>query len=259
MNTGSGLGLVIATLLASAVEFVEAFTIVLAMGLTRGWRSALAGTAAALLVLSAVTALAGYALIEWFPESLMQLVVGTLLLVFGLQWLRKAVLRSSGHKALHDEDATFLAETEAARLAPRETRFNLDWFGFVVSFKGVFLEGLEIVFIVITFGLNADALDLAVLGAAIGGAIVLVAGVVAHKPLSRVPENTIKFAVGLLLSTFGVFWAVEGLGVFRPDRESIDWPLGDLALVALLALWCLLAFVLVRVLRGRHATAPVST
>src|SRR3954471_15459041 len=228
----SSIGLAASTLLASAVEFVEAFTIVLAMGLTRGWRSTIAGTVSALVLLAGVAAVAGYALIEWFPESLLQLIVGTLLLVFGLQWLRKAILRSSGLKALHDEDETFREETEAARGAGTDVRAGLDWFGFVVSFKGVFLEGLEVIFIVVTFGLNAHSMPTAVVGASIGGAIVLVAGIALHKPLSRVPENTIKFAVGLLLSTFGTFWAVEGLGVFKNPSESLDWPGGDAALLA---------------------------
>src|SRR4051812_11416208 len=140
--TWSSIGLALSTLLASAVEFVEAFTIVLAMGLTRGWRSTIAGTVSALVLLAGVAAVSGYALINWFPESLLQLIVGSLLLVFGLQWLRKAILRSSGLKALHDEDATFLEETEAGRRAGTDVRAGLDWFGFVVSFKGVFLEGL---------------------------------------------------------------------------------------------------------------------
>jgi uncharacterized membrane protein len=249
MSTGSGIGLVTATFLASAVEFVEAFTIVLAMGITRGWRSALAGTALAVVALAALTAVAGYALIRWFPETALQLVVGSLLLVFGLQWLRKAILRASGLKALHDEEQAFREETEAARLAASESRFGLDWFGFVVSFKGVFLEGLEIVFIVITFGLNADSIGLASIGAALGGVLVLGVGVVAHRPLSRVPENTIKFAVGVLLSTFGTFWSVEGLGVFAGGGESIEWPGGDLALLGILGLWCAVSWLAVTTLR----------
>jgi uncharacterized membrane protein len=252
-------GLAASTLLASAVEFVEAFTIVLAMGITRGWRSTIAGTVSALVLLAGVAAVSGYALINWFPESLLQFIVGTLLLVFGLQWLRKAILRSSGLKALHDEEETFREEAAAARAAAADTRFGLDWLGFVVSFKGVFLEGLEVIFIVITFGLNAHSMPTAIVGASIGGAIVLVAGILLHKPLSRVPENTIKFAVGLLLSTFGTFWAVEGLGVFKEQRESLSWAGGDAALLAVLALWCALSWVAVRVLtpygKGRSATA----
>jgi uncharacterized membrane protein len=249
--TGDAVGVVAATTLASGVEFVEALTIVLAMGTTRGWRSTWAGVGAALVALAVITALAGYALQSWLPEALLQLVVGTLLLIFGLQWLRKAILRSAGLKALHDEDDAYRAEVAAARAAGDERRLGLDWFAFVVSFKGVFLEGLEIVFIVITFGLNADSIALASLGAAIGGAIVLAAGVALHRPLARVPENTIKFAVGLMLSTFGTFWSVEGLGWFSPSDVSLHWPGGDAALPVLLALWGLLAWAAVRALSPR--------
>ena len=166
--TGDAVGVVAATTLASGVEFVEALTIVLAMGTTRGWRSTLIGVGVALAALAVITALAGYALKSWLPEALLQLVVGSLLLIFGLQWLRKAILRAVGLKALHDEDDAFREEVEAARAAGEDRRLGLDWFAFVVSFKGVFLEGLEIVFIVITFGLNADSIALATVGAAIG-------------------------------------------------------------------------------------------
>jgi Ca2+/H+ antiporter, TMEM165/GDT1 family len=249
------IGVVAATLLASGVEFVEALTIVLAMGTTRGWRSTWVGVGAALAALAVVTAVAGYALQSWLPEALLQLVVGTLLLIFGLQWLRKAILRSAGLKALHDEDQTFREEVEAARAAGDERRLGLDWFAFVVSFKGVFLEGLEIVFIVITFGVNGDSIGLAVLGAALGGAIVVIAGFALHRPLSRVPENTIKFAVGLMLSTFGTFWSVEGLGWFAPGEASLEWPGGDGALPVLLALWALLAWATVRLLSARPREA----
>jgi Ca2+/H+ antiporter, TMEM165/GDT1 family len=248
-------GVVAATLLASGVEFVEALTIVLAMGTTRGWRSAWAGVGAAIAALAVVTAVAGYALQSWLPEALLQLVVGTLLLIFGLQWLRKAILRSAGLKALHDEDDAFREEVEASRAAGDERRLGLDWFAFVVSFKGVFLEGLEIVFIVLTFGLNGDSIPLAVLGAALGGTIVLAAGFALHRPLARVPENTIKFAVGLMLSTFGTFWSVEGLGWFAPGEASLDWPGGDGALAVLLALWALLAWAAVRLLSARPPEA----
>jgi Ca2+/H+ antiporter, TMEM165/GDT1 family len=253
-------GLAASTLLAAAVEFVEAFTIVLAMGLTRGWRSALSGTAAALIALTGVAVISGYALINWFPKSGLQFVVGFLLLVFGLQWLRKAILRSSGMKAMHDEDETFREETEAGLHAAEERKWGLDWFGFVVSFKGVFLEGLEVIFIVITFGLNAHSMPTAIAGAAVGGAIVLVAGIALHKPLARVPENTIKFAVGLLLSTFGTFWAVEGLGVFKDPAASLEWPGGDVALLVVLAAWCGLSWLAIRVLtpygKGRVVAPP---
>jgi uncharacterized membrane protein len=252
---GNAVGVVAATLLASGVEFVEALTIVLAMGTTRGWRSTWVGVGAALAALAVVTALAGYALQSWLPEALLQLVVGTLLLIFGLQWLRKAILRAAGLKALHDEDEAFRSEVQAAREAGDEKRLGLDWFAFVVSFKGVFLEGLEIVFIVLTFGLNGDSIPLAVLGASLGGLIVLGAGLALHKPLARVPENTIKFVVGLLLSTFGTFWSVEGLGWFGPSDASLEWPGGDAALLVLLALWALLAWAAVRLLSPRPQEA----
>lgn len=243
------LGLMISVVLASAVEFVEALTIVLAMGVTRGWRSALAGVAVAILALAAATAAAGYALATWLPESLLQLVIGTLLLIFGLQWLRKAILRAAGLKARNDEDETYREELEAGRRAGADERLGLDWFGFVVSFKGVFLEGLEIVFIVSTFGAAADDGPAAAAAAALAGVVVLGAGAAAHRPLARVPQNTIKFAVGLLLSTFGTFWAVEGLGVFAADGESLSWPGGDAALLALLAVWVVFAWSAIRLLR----------
>jgi uncharacterized membrane protein len=256
--TGDAVGIVAATLLASGVEFVEALTIVLAMGTTRGWRSTWAGVGAALAALAVITALAGYALERWLPEALLQLVVGTLLLIFGLQWLRKAILRSAGLKALHDEDEAFRDEVDAAARAGDERRLGLDWFAFVVSFKGVFLEGLEIVFIVITFGVNGGSVPLAVVGAALGGVIVLGAGFALHRPLARVPENTIKFAVGLLLSTFGTFWSVEGLGWFAPGESSLDWPGGDLAILVLLALWAGLAWAAVRLLTVRTRATEVA-
>jgi uncharacterized membrane protein len=254
MSSGD-LGLIVATLLASGVEFVEALTIVLAMGTTREWRSTWAGVGAAIVVLAIITAIAGYALQRWLPESLVALVVGTLLLVFGLQWLRKAILRSAGLKALHDEEAAYRAEVQAANAAGADRRLGLDWFAFVVSFKGVFLEGLEIVFIVITFGLNAGSIPLAIVGASLGGIIVLGAGFALHRPLARVPENTIKFAVGLLLTTFGTFWSVEGLGWFSAGEERLRWPGGDLALPVLLAAWCALAWTTIRLVAPRAREA----
>jgi uncharacterized membrane protein len=249
----------VAVALAAAVEFVEAFTIVLAMGLTRGWRATLWGMGAALALLAVVTAIAGYALVEWMPESALQLAIGSLLLIFGLQWLRKAILRSAGLKALHDEEQAFLEEREAARQAGDERKLGLDWFGFVVSFKAVFLEGLEVVFIVITFGLNADSIPLAAAGAGAAGGIVLLVGALMHKPLSRVPENTIKYAVGLLLATFGTFWAAEGLGVFTESRESLEWPGGDWAIPVLLALWLAVSHLTVGALRRISARPAAET
>jgi len=247
-------GLVTATFLACFVEMVEATTIVMAMGFTRGWRSALAGTAAALGALVVTTAIAGYALANWLPESALQLVIGGLLLAFGLQWLRKAILRSSGRKAMHDEDQIYLDEVEAARAAGT-TGSGLDMFGFMVSFKGVFLEGMEVVFIVITFGLNADNVPVAALGAVGAVVLVLVLAVVLRKPLAMIPENTLKYGVGVLLAAFGTFWAVEGIGVFRSGSESLDWPGADLVLIPLIVGWFLLSRVLIRALR-LPAVAP---
>lgn len=242
-------GLMIAVVLASAVEFVEALTIVLAMGVARGWRSTLVGVGAALVALAVATTIVGIALVDTLPEALLKLVVGSLLLVFGLQWLRKAILRASGHKALHDEDEVFRAEQQAAREAGDDRRLGLDWFAFVVAFKGIFLEGLEIVFIVLTFGLNAGNVAGAAIAAAGTGVVVLAIGIAIHRPLSQIPENTLKFAVGLLLATFGTYWALEGLGVFAEDSESLAWPGGDAALLVLLACWCAFSVLTVRALR----------
>jgi uncharacterized membrane protein len=248
-------GLGTATFIAAFVEFVEALTIVLAMGLTRGWRSALIGTAAALIGLAGFTVVIGYALANWLPRSMLQLVVGVLLLIFGLQWLRKAILRSAGLKALHDEDAAFGRETAAARAAGRDHRYGLDWFGFVVSFKGVFLEGVEVVFIVITFGLNAGNVPVAATAAIIAGIVVATLGAAAAKPLSAVPENTLKYAVGLLLATYGTFWAVEGLGALH-GGTSLAWPGGEWTLLVILAGWLALSRLLVLILpRVRPAPA----
>jgi Ca2+/H+ antiporter, TMEM165/GDT1 family len=254
-------GLAGAVLVATIVEMVEALTIVMAMGMTRSWRSTLVGVAAALVVLAVFTAAAGYALTTWLPEAALKLVIGTLLLIFGLQWLRKAVLRSSGRKSLHDEDEIYAREVAEARAAG-QTGQGLDWFSFVVSFKGVFLEGVEVVFIVITFGLNAGNMRVAIISAAIGVVAVTVVGILARAPLSRVPENQLKYAVGLLLATFGTYWAVSGLGVIGSGHESIEWPGADLALIALLLAWLAESRVLVRVLRvpvtGRSAPADTS-
>ncbi len=257
MGSSATWGLLTATFTASFVEFVEAFTIVLAMGMTRSWRSALWGTGLAVVALAGFTAVAGYALVNWLPRSALQLGIGTLLLVFGLQWLRKAILRSSGLKSMHDEAEEFREQAEAARAAGDETRFGLDWFSFVISFKGIFLEGVEVVFIVITFGLNAHNVPLAAGGAAAAGAVVLGAGAIVHQPLSRVPENTLKYAVGLLLASFGTFWAVEGLGVFQSGGDSLGWPGDNWSILALLACWFLLSRIMIRVVPVLAGVEPV--
>jgi uncharacterized membrane protein len=262
---GTTLALVGAVFVASLVEFVEAFTIVLAMGVTRGWRSALAGTLAALVVLIAFTAVLGLAITTWISESLLQLVIGALLLIFGLQWLRKAVLRSSGHKSMHDEEAEFSQQTEAARAAPRTSYAGVDLFGFMVSFKGVFLEGVEVVFIVVTFGLSAGALGMAVAGAAVAGVMVLALGLLLRKPLAAIPENTLKYGVGVMLASFGGYWAIEGTGYFRTGEQSLSWPGGKLALLGLIAMWFLLSRLLIALLSRmrtadrRHAVEAVSS
>jgi uncharacterized membrane protein len=233
----SSFGVAAAAFLASAVEFVEALTIVLALGLTRGWRSSLWGAGAAMATLALAIVTIGPGLTGHLPRHWLQLVVGALLLVFGLQWLRKAIFRSAGLIALHDEDEAFASESAAARIAPRQTRFTLDWYAFTVSFKGVLLEGLEVAFIVVTFGASSADRTPAVWGAATAFAVVLVVGALVHRPLSRVPENLIKYSVGLLLSTFGTFWLVEGLNAVAAPGHTISWPGGDAALAVILAAW----------------------
>jgi len=229
--------------LASAVEMVEALTIVLGVGLVRGWRSTLIGVASATVVLALAVAALGPALGR-VPIGTLQFVVGALLLAFGLQWLRKAILRSSGYKALHDEDEAFREERAQAAAAGHEQRAGLDWYSFTVAFKGVLLEGLEVVFIVIAFGSTQGRLGLAAAGAGAALLVVVVAGVLARGPLSRVPENTIKFVVGLLLTSFGCFWGAEGAG--------IHWPGEDASLLGVIAFFGVLSLLLVRALRARR-------
>ena len=236
--------LVVAAFLASAVEMVEALTIVLAVGVTRGWRSAGWGVAAALGGLVLIVAGLGPALAN-LPIDSLRLVVGTVLLVFGLQWLRKAVLRASGLKALHDEEAIYAAEVALLRASGE--RPGHDWYAFTVAFKGVFLEGLEVAFIVVTFGGTQRNVGLAAVGAAAALVVVLIAGIFVHAPLTRVPENTLKFGVGVMLTSFGIFWSAEGAG--------IAWPGADASLLGLIAFVVVLAFVLVGFLR-RTAGVP---
>lgn len=241
------LGIVVAVFVATAVEVVEVVTILLAVGLTRGWRAPLIGAGAATAVLALATALLGTALERWIDIHALEIVIGSLLLVFGLQWLRKAILRASGFKALNNEDDIFREETAAARAAPLVRRASLDWFAFTVAFKGVMLEGLEIVFIVMAIGASSGELGLATASAIGAAALVGAVGIAVRHPLSRVPENTLKFGVGLLLTTFGTFWAGEGIG--------IHWLGDDIALVWLLAAYCLAAWAAVRRLRSMHRQA----
>ncbi|HET8523269.1 MAG TPA: hypothetical protein VFL82_08550 [Thermomicrobiales bacterium] len=244
--TTAAIVLVAATFLASAVEGVEALTIVLAVGVTRGWRSALIGAGAAGIALAVIVAALGPALTA-IPLNGLRLVIGALLLIFGLQWLRKAILRAAGYKALHDEDAIYRREVEEAQQADQTVLAGMDWYSFTLSFKGVFLEGLEVAFIVLTFGSSQGSVPLAATGAGAAVILVILAGLLVHAPLSRVPENTLKFAVGVMLITFGMFWGGEGAGV--------AWPGEDAAILVMLPSVLALALALVSALRWQRARA----
>jgi uncharacterized membrane protein len=254
--SGPELGLAVSVFLACTVEAVEALTIVLAVGTTRSWSSTLSGAGAAAVALTAIVAALGPALTA-LPIDAIRLLIGGLLLILGLQWLRKAILRAAGRKALHDERETFRAETAAAQAAG-VWHAGFDGYSFTIAFKGVFLEGLEVVFIVLTFGANQHRIGLAALAAAAAIALVLALGVAVRAPLARVPENTMKFVVGVLLSSFGLFWSAEGAGA--------SWPGGDAALLAIVPGVLLTALGIVGVLRrgavdaraaDRRATAEV--
>jgi uncharacterized membrane protein len=246
----SAVALFLTTFLASGVEAVEALTIVLAAGVTREWRSTWAGVAAAGAVLAILVAALGPAL-STLPIDVLRVAVGGLLLAFGLQWLRKAILRASGFKALHDEAGIYRRQVEASEAAVVPRRANLDWYAFTLAFKGVLLEGLEVVFIVLTFGANAHRLLVAVAGAAAAILAATAAGIAVHGPLTRVPENTTKFVVGLMLTTFGTFWGAEGAGV--------AWPGSDAAIPVLLAVYGATAAVAVAVLRRAGVASPSPT
>jgi uncharacterized membrane protein len=244
--SGAQLSLAISVFLACAVEAVEAFTIVLAVGSTRRWSSALLGVAAATVALAALVLLLGPALTS-LPIALLRLLVGGLLLVFGLQWLRKAILRAAGAKALHDELAIFAEE--AAASSGRPLREGLDSYAFAISFKAVLLEGLEVAFIVLTFGANQHDVGLAAIAAAVAIVAVLLAGLAVRAPLARVPENTMKFAVGVLLTSFGVFWGAEGAGA--------SWPGGEAALPFLVLAILASALLMARSLRRQLGAAAL--
>ena len=247
--SGAELGLAVSVFLACAVEAVEALTIVLAMGTTRSWRSTWYGVAAATVALAVVVAIVGPALTA-LPLGVLRVVVGGLLLVFGLQWLRKAILRAAGLKALHDEAALFAEEAERARtVAHGHERAGIDPYAFTVSFKGVLLEGLEVVFIVLTFGANQHRIDLAAVAALAAVAVVVAVGFAVRAPLARVPENALKFAVGLMLTSFGTFWSAEGAGA--------HWPGGDAALLVLIPGLLIAALTIVAWLRRAAASRLV--
>jgi uncharacterized membrane protein len=226
---------VLASFMASAVEFVEALTIVLAVGVVRGWRSAFIGVGAGLLLLALLVGLFGSSLSQ-VPLPLLQGVVGTLLLLFGLRWLRKAILRAAGVLALHDEQAAYAQETAALRRDGGPGRTGTDMVAVLASFKAVVLEGLEVVFIVIAIGAGGRLLMPATVGAALALALVVGLGLALRRPLSTVPENALKFGVGVLLSAFGSFWVGESL--------HLDWPGGDLSIGLLAAAFAVLALLL---------------
>jgi len=244
----SGSALFIAVFLACVVEAVEALTIVLAAGTARDWRSALSGVGAGLVVLAITVAALGPA-ISAIPLGGLRLFVGGLLLIFGLQWLRKAILRASGHKALHDEDLIFQTELEAAHAAGAERRGLVgDWYAFTLSFKGVVLEGLEVVFIALTFGSNQHNIPLAAIAAMAAVLVVAGTGLAVRAPLARVPENSMKFIVGIMLTSFGAFWGAEGAGA--------TWPGSDAALLGLIPAIGLFALVLVVLFRRAQSATP---
>jgi uncharacterized membrane protein len=244
------LPLVLTVFVACAVEAVEALTIVLAAGLTREWRSTFQGMGVALVVLAAVIAIVGPAL-TLVPLQPLRLVVGALLAVFGLQWLRKAVLRASGYKELHDETGIYARQVAAARAAGTSRRgWVNDWYAFTLSFKGVLLEGLEVVFIALTFGASQHSIGWAAVGAVAAVVVVAAVGFAVRAPLAKVPENSMKFSVGVMLTSFGVFWGAEGAGA--------AWPGNDAALLIIVPVTLLVGLGYVALLRrARQATAGI--
>jgi Ca2+/H+ antiporter, TMEM165/GDT1 family len=246
-SSGTAAPAIAAAFLASVVEAVEAFTVILAVGTIRGWRPALAGTAAGLAVLASLVIVLGPAL-NRIPLEWLQLLIGVLLLLFGMRWLRKAILRYAGLIPYHDENAIFAAETRELATIPGPSR--ADWVALITTFKAVLLEGLEVVFIVIAVGAGPGLLWPASVGAAAACSLVLGAGFFLYRPLAHVPENALKFGVGVMLSAFGVFWTGEGLG--------IHWPGSDLALVGFVFCFLAVAALLVQLARPRTTPEPVS-
>ncbi len=245
--TSSSIALFISVFLASAVEAVEAVTIVLAAGTARDWKSTGRGVIAGLITLAAIIGAFGPA-ISHLPISVLRVAVGGLLLVFGLTWLRKAILRASGFKALHDEDKIFQEELAAARAAGKSAKHGIDdWYAFTLSFKGVLLEGLEVAFIVLTFGTIDHNVGTASIAALVAVAIVSAAGFALRAPLSRVPENTMKFVVGILLTSFGIFWGAEGSA-----GSSKKWPGDNWAVLGIIAFVAVVAFGLIEILKVAH-------
>jgi uncharacterized membrane protein len=230
-----------AAFLGSFVEVVEAFTIILAVGVTQSWRPAFIGTGLALLLLAVLVLIFG-PLLGLIPIEILQFMIGTLLILFGMRWLRKAILRASGYIALHDEEKAFAAETDQLKAQAADRR--ADFLAGTAAFKAVLLEGIEVVFIVIATGARPGMLPYASLGALIACIAVLLIGFLVHKPLSTVPENTLKFVVGLMLTAFGIFWVGEGIGT--------DWPGADLSLIGIFAGLAVFSFIAVKMLRGYY-------
>ena len=226
-----------AAFLGSAVEATEALTIVLAVGLTRGWRAPLAGTVAAVLALAVLVVAFGQLIVTTVPESALKLVVGTLLLLFGLRWLHKAVLRSAGVVAMHDEEHAY--RQAVAQLG--ESAAKTDWVGFVLALKGVFLEGLEVVFIVIAVGGTGHGFPAAIAGGLVAAAAVAATGLIVRQPLARVPENTLKYGVGVILTSLGTFWAAEGMGA--------HWPLDFVSILGLVGIYFAASMLAVALIR----------
>ncbi len=246
--SGAELGLALSVFLACAVEAVEALTIVLAVGTTRGWRATIWGMGAALLALAVIVVALGPALTS-LPLDALRVAIGGLLLIFGLQWLRKAILRAAGLKAQHDETEIFREQADAARGAG-ERGAAFDGYAFAVAGKAVLLEGLEVVFIVVTFGASQQRVPLAAAAAALAALVVTLAGVWARAPLARVPENAMKFAVGVMLCSFGVFWSAEGAGA--------TWPGGEAALLVLIPTIGLASIAIARTARHDRGHGPAS-
>ncbi|SRR5579871_1841418 len=245
MHTGPS---ILAAFLASLVEFVEALTVVLAVGVVRGWQPALIGTALAILALLALVVVFGPAL-QAIPLDLVQLFVGTLLLLFGMRWLRKAVLRSAGIIPLHDEDAVFASETRALGQLGPAALSGWDATAITAAFKIVMLEGIEVVFIVLAIGATSGSVLPPAFGAAVALLVVILLGIVLHRPLALIPENALKFAVGVLLCGFGTFWAGEGIG--------ITWPGEDWSILALIAGFLIAAGLAVSICGARRVHASV--
>jgi uncharacterized membrane protein len=248
MFTGSEILLIITVMAASAVEAVEALTIIMASGITHGWRSTWEGASVAFFALAAVVGVLGTTIIHHVDIDVLRVIVGTLLLIFGMQWLTKAILRSSGFKAMHDEVRIYEKEVEELKKEKHIRHGKRDSIAFVVSFKGVFLEGMEVVMIVISFGLSNgndyNRLKYAALGAAIAIAVIAVIGAIVAKPLAKVPENTLKLGVGIILVSFGMFWMGEGAGV--------KWPMSDVFILILAVIIAATTFGLIGYFKRLH-------